>query len=46
VFLGKILKIVDGDTLKIVFKLHNSLTKFNFRLSGLDTPESRTGEIK
>jgi endonuclease YncB( thermonuclease family) len=41
--LGKILRVVDGDTVKIAFKLNNCLTRFNFRLNGVDTPESRSG---
>lgn len=45
-FLGKILKIVDGDTVRIALKLSGSLTRFTFRLNGVDTPESRSGEVK
>lgn len=45
-FLGKILKVTDGDTIKVAFKLTNSLTRFTFRLNGVDTPESRGGQVK
>jgi endonuclease YncB( thermonuclease family) len=45
-FLGKILKVTDGDTVKVAFKLTNELTRFTFRLNGVDTPESRSGEVK
>ena len=44
-FLGKILRVTDGDTLKIAFKLHNTLIRFNFRLNGVDTPETHSGEV-
>lgn len=44
-FLGKILRITDGDTLKIAFKLTNSVTRFSFRLNGVDTPECHSGEV-
>ena len=45
-FLGKVVKVIDGDTLKAVVWLNNVPTKFVFRLGGLDTPETRKGEAK
>ncbi len=44
--MGKILRVVDGDTVKIALKLSGVLTRFTFRLGGIDTPESRSGEVK
>jgi endonuclease YncB( thermonuclease family) len=46
VFLAKIVKVVDGDTVKAVISLNNTFTRFTFRLNGIDTPESRKGEVK
>ena len=45
-FLGKIIKITDGDTLRAAVWLNNAPTKFIFRLGGIDTPETRRGEAK
>lgn len=39
-------KVTDGDTLKAVVWLNNAPTKFTFRLSGIDAPETRRGEAK
>lgn len=30
----------------MAFKLVDKLTRFNFRLNGVDTPESHGGEVK
>lgn len=38
VFLAKIVKVVDGDTVKAVIYLNNNFTRFTFRLNGIDTP--------
>ena len=45
-FLGKVIKITDGDTLRAAVWLNNSPTKFIFRLGGIDTPETRRGEAR
>lgn len=45
-FLGKITKVTDGDTFKVTFRLDGKLTRFSFRLNGIDTPESRSGDVK
>lgn len=37
-FLGKVSKVTDGDSLQIFIKLLGQLTRFNFRLNGVDTP--------
>lgn len=37
-FLGKVVKVTDGDTIRAVVFLHNNPTKFIFRLGGIDTP--------
>jgi endonuclease YncB( thermonuclease family) len=45
-FLGKIIKVTDGDTLRAAVWFNNTPTKFIFRLGGIDTPETRKGEAK
>ena len=45
-FLAKVSKVTDGDTVKAVIFLHNSPTRFIFRINGVDTPEYRKGEAK
>ena len=40
--IGKVVSVYDGDTIKIVFPLHDKLFKWNCRLSRVDTPEIRT----
>ena len=37
-FLGKVIKVTDGDTLRAAVWLNNAPTKFIFRLGGIDTP--------
>tara|TARA_B100001123_G_C15324332_1_gene1029009 strand:+ start:3225 stop:3650 length:426 start_codon:yes stop_codon:yes gene_type:complete len=39
---GKVVSVYDGDTVKIVFPFHETLYKWNCRLSRIDTPELRT----
>jgi len=39
--LCKIVKVIDGDTLKVVFWYNNALRKTNVRLLGIDTPENK-----
>jgi hypothetical protein len=38
--LGKIVKVIDGDTIKAIILLNSNdeYTKFTFRLNGIDTP--------
>lgn len=38
-FIGKIVRIYDGDTVYAVILFNNKLTKFKIRLYGIDTPE-------
>lgn len=38
----KIIKVIDGDTVKGIFKFNNSFYKYNFRINGIDTPETRS----
>jgi len=40
--LAKIVSVYDGDTIKVVFPLNNTLYKWNCRLLHVDTPELRT----
>ena len=37
-FLGKVIKVTDGDALRAAVWLNNTPTKFIFRLGGIDTP--------
>jgi endonuclease YncB( thermonuclease family) len=46
VFLAKVCKVVDGDTVKAIIYLNNQFTRFTFRLNGIDTPETRKGDVK
>ena len=39
---AKVISVYDGDTIKCVFPLKDTLYKWNCRLSGVDTPEIRT----
>ena len=39
---AKVVSVYDGDTIKVVFPLHDTLYKWNCRLTGVDTPEIRT----
>ena len=39
---GKCVNVYDGDTIKVVFPIHDKLYRWNCRLSGVDTPEIRT----
>lgn len=45
-FLAKISKVVDGDTVKGIIYLNNTFTRFTFRLNGIDTPETRKGDVR
>jgi endonuclease YncB( thermonuclease family) len=37
-FLGKVIKVIDGDTIKAVVWLNNVPNKFIFRVAGIDCP--------
>jgi micrococcal nuclease len=39
---GKVVSVYDGDTVKVIFPLNDTLYKWNCRLIGVDTPELRT----
>jgi endonuclease YncB( thermonuclease family) len=43
---AKVVSVYDGDSLKIIFPLHNVVYKWNCRLRGVDTPEIRTKNLK
>ena len=43
---GKVVNVYDGDTVNIVFKVNNTLIKYNCRLSGIDSPELCPKNIK
>lgn len=38
----KVVSVYDGDTIKVVFPIHNTMYKWNCRINGVDTPELRT----
>ena len=38
----KVVSVYDGDTIKVVFPIHDKLYKWNCRINGVDTPELRT----
>ena len=40
--LGKIVKVVDGDSLHVVFRVEGTLKRFLCRLQGIDTPEKHS----
>ena len=42
---GKIVYVYDGDTVHIVINFNNNLTKFNCRLSGIDTKEMKSTNL-
>ena len=39
---GKVVSVYDGDTIKLVFPVHDTLYKWSCRLEHVDTPELRT----
>jgi endonuclease YncB( thermonuclease family) len=43
---SKVVNVYDGDTIKVVFQVMRKLYKFNCRISGVDTPEIRTRNLK
>ena len=43
---AKIVSVYDGDTVKAIFPLNGVLYKWSCRLTGVDTPELRTRNIK
>lgn len=45
-FLGKISKVTDGDTVKVLLYFDGNYTKFILRLHGIDTPECKSGTVK
>ncbi len=45
-FIGKCVKVYDGDSIKVVIPFHDTLTKFTVRLSAIDTPEIRSENDK
>lgn len=42
---AKVVSVYDGDTIKVVFPLNNTMYKWNCRLLNVDTPELRTKNI-
>lgn len=40
--IAKVVDVYDGDTVKVVFPIHNNFYRWNCRLINVDTPELRT----
>ena len=45
-YTAKIVYIYDGDTMHVVFKEFGKYFRWNCRISGIDTPELRTRNVK
>ena len=43
---AKVMSVYDGDTIKVAFPFGRKMFKWNCRLSGIDTPELRTKNLK
>lgn len=43
---AKVLSVYDGDTIKVAFPSDGTMYRWNCRLSGVDTPEIRTKDLK
>jgi micrococcal nuclease len=43
---AKVVDVYDGDTITIAFPFHGCMYKWKCRLSGVDTPELRTSNLK
>lgn len=43
---GKVTSVYDGDSVTIIFPFHNEFYTWKCRLSGIDTPELRTKNLK
>ncbi len=46
ILIGKVCKVIDGDTIKAIIILNGIYTKFTFRLNAIDTPQTRKGQAK
>ena len=44
--MGKIVKVIDGDTFKAAIFLNGIKNRFTFRIDSLDCPETRKGDVK
>lgn len=44
-FLCKVVDVYDGDTVKVVFYVHDELYRWNVRLFGINTPEMRPSRL-
>ena len=42
---AKVESVYDGDSIRIMFPFNNTMYKWNCRLNGIDTPESRTRDL-
>ena len=44
--LCKVVNVYDGDTCKVVFRLNDTIHRWNIRMTGYDTPEMRPSRSK
>ena len=44
--LAKVYYVTDGDSLKLILKLHGEFKRLDFRLDGIDTPEISSGVVR
>ena len=45
-YIGKIQRVIDGDSVKMIILLNNNFYKFDFRVNRIDTPELRSGVVR
>jgi endonuclease YncB( thermonuclease family) len=45
-YIGKVIIVIDGDTLEVAVIIHKTPTKFTLRLEEIQAPEVRSGEVK
>ena len=45
-FISKVVEVIDGDTIKVVFKFCGKYYKWTCRLYGINTPETRTRNLE
>jgi len=45
-YLAKIVNVIDGDTIVVIISLFNNFYKFNVRLNGIDTCETRSDNLE
>ena len=46
VFMGRIFRVIDGDSIRIIIPLFEDYYEYSFRVLGVDTPEIRSGNVR